>query len=79
MLTFLRETGIVLDACVAYLANRLARLPTEIAIILVVLLPKVGAVANLNPQDDDRSNGYADDSQGESVAEISSRAADYHA
>jgi hypothetical protein len=42
------------------LATRLAQLPAEIETILVALLPKVGAVANLHPQDDDRRDGYAD-------------------
>jgi hypothetical protein len=41
------------------LARRLAQLPAEVEGILVALLPKVSAVANLHPQDDDRSDGYA--------------------
>jgi hypothetical protein len=42
------------------LADRLAQLPAAVETILVALLPKVGAVANLRPQDEDRTAGYAD-------------------
>ena len=42
------------------LADRLAQLPAEIGTILVCLLPKVGAVANLAPQGANRTDGYAD-------------------
>jgi hypothetical protein len=42
------------------LATQLAQLPADITTILVTMLPKVGAVANLAPEDEDRTNGYAD-------------------
>jgi hypothetical protein len=42
------------------LADRLAALPAEIETILVALLPKVGAVANLAPTDVERTDGYAE-------------------
>ena len=42
------------------LAKKLADLPAEIGTILVALLPKVGAVANLQPQGSSRIDGYAD-------------------
>ena len=38
----------------------LAALPAEVERIVCVLLPKVGAVANLRPQDATRKNGYAE-------------------
>ncbi len=41
------------------LAQELARLPAEVATILIVLLPKVGAVAGLRPREVDRNAGYA--------------------
>jgi uncharacterized membrane protein len=41
------------------LAEELASLPPDIGTIVVVLLPKVGAVANLDPRETDRANGYA--------------------
>jgi hypothetical protein len=41
------------------LARALASLPAEVETILVALLPKVGAVANLQPREVDRANGYA--------------------
>jgi hypothetical protein len=41
------------------LARALAGLPNEVETILVALLPKVGAVANLQPREVDRDNGYA--------------------
>jgi len=41
------------------LANELARLPAEIGVIVVALLPKIGAVANLDPRETDRVGGYA--------------------
>jgi hypothetical protein len=40
-------------------ANQLAALPPEVETILVALLPKVSAVANLRPQGTDRDAGYA--------------------
>ena len=40
-------------------AERLADLPTAVKTILVVLLPKVGAVAALHPVSQQRVNGYA--------------------
>jgi hypothetical protein len=40
-------------------ADRLAALPPSVKNILVVLLPKVGAVAALNPTSNQRVNGYA--------------------
>jgi hypothetical protein len=40
-------------------ADRLAALPPSVKNILVVLLPKVGAVAALNPTSNQRLNGYA--------------------
>lgn len=40
-------------------ANRVAALPPTVQRVLVVLLPKVGAVAALNPTSDTRQNGYA--------------------
>src|SRR5262249_11094710 len=42
------------------LAQHLAQLPAEVETILVVLLPKVGAVANLQPKGIDRQHGYAE-------------------
>ena len=44
----------------ARLAEALAHLPPEIGTVIVTLLPKVGAVANLQPQGADRTDGYAD-------------------
>jgi hypothetical protein len=41
------------------LAADLAGLPAEVGTIIVALLPKVGAVANLDPREADRENGYA--------------------
>jgi hypothetical protein len=41
------------------LAADLAGLPAEVSTIVVALLPKVGAVANLAPREADRENGYA--------------------
>jgi hypothetical protein len=41
------------------LADRLAKLPEAVKQILVVRLPKVGAVGNLMPTDAARTNGYA--------------------
>src|SRR5262249_38970651 len=41
------------------LAANLAGLPAEVGTIIVALLPKVGAVANLEPREADRENGYA--------------------
>jgi hypothetical protein len=41
------------------LAEELASLPAEVGTIVVALLPKVGAVANLDPRETDRTNGYA--------------------
>jgi hypothetical protein len=41
------------------LAEGLAGLPAEVGTVLVALLPKVGAVANLQPREVDRVNGYA--------------------
>ena len=43
----------------AELARHLGDLPPEVGTILVCLLPKVGAVANLRPKGADRSDGYA--------------------
>ena len=43
----------------AQLAERLAQLPSEVRTILVMLLPKVGAVANLRPGGVERDQGYA--------------------
>ncbi len=43
----------------AQLAKRLAQLPSEVHTILVTLLPKVGAVANLRPRGVERDQGYA--------------------
>ena len=43
----------------ARLAERLAQLPSEVRTILVTLLPKVGAVANLRPRGVERDQGYA--------------------
>ena len=43
----------------AQLAERLAQLPSEVRTILVMLLPKVGAVANLRPRGVERDQGYA--------------------
>jgi hypothetical protein len=40
-------------------ASRLAGLPESVKTILIVLLPKVGATANLMPVGDERVNGYA--------------------
>jgi hypothetical protein len=40
-------------------ARRLANLPSSVQRILVVLLPKVGAVAELHPTSKQRVNGYA--------------------
>lgn len=40
-------------------SDRLAALPPSVKNILVVLLPKVGAVASLNPTSNQRVNGYA--------------------
>ncbi len=42
------------------LADGLAALPKSIETILIVLLPKVGAVASLAPSSDRRTDGYAD-------------------
>jgi hypothetical protein len=42
------------------LGDGLAALPPSVQTILVVLLPKVGAVASLEPGSDKRSNNYAD-------------------
>jgi len=42
------------------LARRLALLPPEVGTILVVLLPKLGAVANLQPRGVEREQGYAE-------------------
>jgi hypothetical protein len=44
----------------AELAGHLAQLPDEVETILVVLLPKVGAVANLRPRGVERDEGYAE-------------------
>jgi hypothetical protein len=41
------------------LASKLASLPADVERILVALLPKIGAVANLEPRESDRENGYA--------------------
>ena len=41
------------------LAEGLAALPDTVQTILVTLLPKVGATANLRPRGDERANGYA--------------------
>jgi hypothetical protein len=41
------------------LAAALAGLPADVGLILVALLPKIGAVANLDPRDSDRKDGYA--------------------
>ncbi|HZU38207.1 MAG TPA: hypothetical protein VFA18_19950, partial [Gemmataceae bacterium] len=41
------------------LATGLAGLPADVELILVALLPKVGAVANLEPRETERDNGYA--------------------
>jgi hypothetical protein len=41
------------------LAAALAGLPAAVGAIVVALLPKVGAVANLQPREDQRVNGYA--------------------
>jgi hypothetical protein len=42
------------------IANALASLPAEVQSIVIVLLPKVGAVANLMPVGNGRQNGYAE-------------------
>ena len=42
------------------LAGHLAQLPPEVATILVALLPKVSAVANLRPRGVERDEGYAE-------------------
>ncbi len=42
------------------LATALAALPNSIEQIVIVLLPKVGATANLKPVGTNRTNGYAD-------------------
>jgi lysophospholipase L1-like esterase len=42
------------------IAQALAELPAEVQSVVVVLLPKVGAVANLKPTDNARHNGYAE-------------------
>jgi hypothetical protein len=44
----------------ARLAGELAALPPEVGTIAIVLLPKVGAVANLRAHGPNRTNGYAD-------------------
>jgi hypothetical protein len=44
----------------ARLAGELAALPPEVGTVVVVLLPKVSAVANLRPRGPNRTNGYAD-------------------
>jgi hypothetical protein len=44
----------------ARLAGDLAALPAEVGTVVVMLLPKVGAVANLRAQGLNRTNGYAD-------------------
>jgi len=41
------------------LADGLAALPDTVQTILVTMLPKVGATANLKPRGDERLNGYA--------------------
>src|SRR5579883_2381347 len=41
------------------LATALAGLPPEVGVILITPLPKIGAVANLEPRESDRENGYA--------------------
>src|SRR5215469_8578534 len=41
------------------IAARLAALPESVTQIVVLLLPKIGAVANLAPSDNSRQNGYA--------------------
>jgi hypothetical protein len=41
------------------LAQELAQLPADVGTILIVLLPKVGAVANLRPSAVERDAGYA--------------------
>jgi hypothetical protein len=41
------------------LADGLAALPDTVQTILVTMLPKVGATANLKPRGDERVNGYA--------------------
>jgi hypothetical protein len=41
------------------LATALAGLPGDVGAIVVALLPKVGAVANLEPREASRENGYA--------------------
>lgn len=41
------------------LARHLAELPPAVALIVVCLLPKVGAVANLRPKGSERADGYA--------------------
>jgi len=43
----------------AELARQLAALPSEVEMVLVCLLPKAGAVANLRPKGPERENGYA--------------------
>jgi hypothetical protein len=42
------------------LASHLAQLPPEVATILVALLPKLSAVANLQPRGVERDQGYAE-------------------
>jgi hypothetical protein len=41
------------------LATNLANLPADVNTIVVALLPKISAVANLDPREADRENGYA--------------------
>jgi hypothetical protein len=42
------------------LADELGKLPNDVKKIVCCLLPKIGAVANLQPQDSSRAAGYAD-------------------
>jgi hypothetical protein len=41
------------------IAEAVAALPADVQSIVVILLPKLGAVANLKPTDNTRQNGYA--------------------
>ena len=42
------------------IANAVAELPDTVELILVVLLPRIGTVANLRPSNNGRINGYAE-------------------
>ncbi|MGA8655540.1 MAG: hypothetical protein WB586_05270 [Chthoniobacterales bacterium] len=42
------------------IAKAVAEMPDSVEAVLVALLPKVGTVANLRPNNNTRSNGYAD-------------------